>query len=80
VWWQCRSCRPPSFLNPNEASSAAGPSRGAVKKGSTSFLVFGQQGGMFQRPFHFVRDAEALRTALFPSSSRRVRNAAAWAR
>jgi hypothetical protein len=35
--------------------------------------------GMFHLPFHFVRDHQELKTRLFPSSSRRVRIAAALA-
>jgi hypothetical protein len=35
--------------------------------------------GMFHLPFHFVRDAQELKPQLFPSSSRRVRTAAALA-
>jgi hypothetical protein len=35
--------------------------------------------GMFHLPFHFVRDDQELKKQLFPSSSRRVRIAAALA-
>jgi hypothetical protein len=35
--------------------------------------------GMFHLPFHFVRDDQELNAQLFPSSSRRVRIAAALA-
>jgi hypothetical protein len=35
--------------------------------------------GMFHLPFHFVREAQELKTRLFPSSSRPVRIAAALA-
>jgi hypothetical protein len=35
---------------------------------------------MFRLPFHFVRDAQELKTQLFPLSSRRVRIAAAGVR
>jgi hypothetical protein len=35
---------------------------------------------MFHLPFHFVRDAQELKTLLFRLSSRLVRIAAAWVR
>jgi hypothetical protein len=49
------------------------------EKSSTSPMVFGQPIWMFHLPFHFVRDAQELKTQLFLSSSRLVRTAAAWA-
>jgi hypothetical protein len=51
-----------------------------VQKSSTNHFRFGQQGRMFHLPFHFVRDAQELKTKLFPSSSRFVRIAAVAAR
>jgi hypothetical protein len=76
MWAECRQRRPFFFPNPVQPSPAVGQCR---QKSSTLAVVFGQQVWMFHRPFHFVRDAQELKTQLFPSSSRRVRIAAALA-
>ena len=69
--------RRPLFQNLSPSSRAVGPGR---KKGSTIPVAFRQEGEMFRLPFHFVRDAQELKTQLFPLSSRCVRIAAAGAR
>jgi hypothetical protein len=76
MWAKCRQRRPPflSILLNRVPSSGS-----AVQKSSTLAVVFGQQVWMFHQPFHFVRDAQELKNQLFPSSSRRVRTAAALA-
>ena len=76
MWVKCRQCRPFLCNNPDLLSSAVLWCR---KISSTVVMVFGQQVGMFHLPFHFVRDQQELNTLLFPSSSRRVRIAAALA-
>jgi len=75
AWWKRRKRRlsfSKTFLN-----RVAPPGRAG--KSSTTQVPFGQEVGMFHRPFHFVRDDQELNTQLFPSSSRRVRIAAALA-
>jgi hypothetical protein len=68
----------PSFfsLNPFEPSPAVRKCR--QKKLDEPFPVRAAM-GMFHLPFHFVRDDQELNAQLFPSSSRRVRIAAALA-
>jgi hypothetical protein len=68
----------PSFVfsNLSEPSCAAGQC--CQKKLDELFPIRAAM-GMFHLPFHFVRDAQELKTQLFPSSSRPVRTAAALA-
>jgi hypothetical protein len=74
MWVKCRQRRPAFFSNLSEPSPAGGQSR--QKKLDELFPIRAAM-GMFHLPFHFVRDAQELKTQLFPSSSRRVPIAAA---
>jgi hypothetical protein len=62
------------FLNPIQPSPAAGQCR---EKKLDDCRGLRAAKGMFHLPFQFVRDTQELKTRLFPSSSRRVRIAAA---
>ena len=77
VWWQCRQRRPPFF---QILFNRVPPSGSAVKKKLDERFAVQAAKGMFHLPFHFVRDAQELKSRLFPSSSRRVPIAAALAR
>ena len=73
---KCRQVPSPLFSNHTEASPAVGECR---QKNSTNHIPLRQLIWMFHLPFHFVRDDQELNARFFPSSSRRVRIAAAWA-
>ena len=66
VWAKCRQRRPVFFQCPFEPSTAVGavPSK---KLDAGGFP--GNQIWMIHRPFHFVRDHDALNTRLFRSNS-----------
>jgi hypothetical protein len=76
MWEKCLSAVLP--ISQTSLNRVAPPGS-AVKKSSTAPVAFGQQGRMFHLPFHFVRNDLELNAQLFPSSSRRVRIAAALA-
>jgi hypothetical protein len=76
VWLKCRQRRPP-FLS--ILLNRVPPSGSAVQKKLDEPFPVRAAMGMFHLPFHFVRDDQELNAQLFPSSSRRVRIAAALA-